>query len=257
MPTISGLPSLFLATAVALFGDPATSPTTVDTTEAVRATEMAADLEAATVEPSLEVISSSPLPAGHRVGSHFGYRISARTGRRTFHAGIDFLAERGTPVYAVRGGVVEAVARNTQHTNFAGYGNAVVIHHAEEGRWSFYAHLNDVNVEAGQVVEPGQLVGHVGNTTNGRFPGMGSHLHFEVRVAAHDGSSPFPGAYRRHNVDPEEWLAELGVRFEHEEHDCAMHAEGELDETAPVLTVRPIDGAPVMVASNAEATATF
>jgi len=57
--------------------------------------------------PYLEVVASSPVPAGIGVGSHYGWRTSTRTGRRTFHAGADFLAERGTPVYAVRGGVVQ------------------------------------------------------------------------------------------------------------------------------------------------------
>ena len=233
MPSLSGLPPMFLTAAVLLCADPVNPPAPADA--APEASDVAVDLETLVAEPSYEVIASSPLPAGHRVGSHFGYRISPRTGRRTFHAGIDFLAERGTPVYAVREGVVQVVATNSGHTNFAGYGNAIVVHHPEQGRWSFYAHLDEVLVEEGQRVEPGQLIGHVGNTTNGRFPGMGSHLHFEVRVARADGSSPFPGAYRRHNVDPEDWLAEMGVRFEHdEEADAhAMHA----DEDAPVLTL--------------------
>ena len=199
--------------------------------------------------PYLEVVASSPVPAGIGVGSHYGWRTSTRTGRRTFHAGADFLAERGTPVYAVRGGVVETVAVETRRTRrFAGYGNAIVVRHEDTGEWSFYAHLDGVAVEEGDVVVPGQPLGLVGSTTNGRFPGMVPHLHFEVREATADGESPFPGPYRRYNLDPEEWLADLGVRYHHDEEaeDCVMHGEGEAP--APVLVVRAAE--PTLVADN-------
>lgn len=261
MPTISGLPSLFLATAVLLCADPVSPPPrSPEAPQAAPEATLASSVEAVLDEPAYEVVASSPLPAGYRVGSHYGYRTSPRTGSRTFHAGIDFLAPRGTPVYAVRGGVVEAVARNVRRTTFAGYGNAIVIRHPDQDRWSFYAHLDDVTVEEGQLVEPGQLIGHVGNTTNGRFPGMGAHLHFEVRRPAPNGESPFPGAYRRYNVDPEDWLAAMGVRFEHDEEEgegCAMHGHGELDEAAPVLTVRPLEDAAPVVVARIDGTATF
>ncbi len=207
MPTVfQGLPPMFLAAAALLH--PSAAP--VELAEAV--VEPAVVEEVVTVEePVLEVVASSPLPASYGMGSHYGYRLSGRTGRRTFHAGIDFGAERGTPVYAVRRGVVETVARDRVRANFTGYGNAIVLHHADDARWSFYAHLDEVLVEQGQRVEAGTLIGRVGNTTNRQFRGMGTHLHFEVRRAQFDGSSPFPGPYRRNNVDPARWLRELGV----------------------------------------------
>ncbi len=177
-----------------------------------------------------EVVASSPLPAGIGVGSHYGERTSTRTGRRTFHAGVDFLSQRGTPVFAVRHGVVEAVAsEDSPSRRWAGYGNAVVVRHEQDGRWSFYAHLDSVEVVPGQVIEPGQKLGCVGNTTNDRFPRMVPHLHMEVRRARSDGSSPFPGGYGRHNVDPEAWLAEMGVTF------TAPDAAGPMEEPALVL----------------------
>jgi len=207
MPTVfQGLPPMFLAAAALL------SPTTAPVEALELVVEPVVVEEVVTAEePALEVVASSPLPASYGMGSDFGYRRSGRTGRRTFHAGIDFGAERGTPVYAVRRGVVETVARERVRANFTGYGNAIVLHHADDARWSFYAHLDEVLVEQGQVVEAGALIGRVGNTTNRQFRGMGTHLHFEVRVAQLDGSSPFPGPYRRNNVDPAAWLAELGV----------------------------------------------
>jgi murein DD-endopeptidase MepM/ murein hydrolase activator NlpD len=41
---------------------------------------------------------------------------------------------------------------------------------------------------------------------------MGPHLHFEVRDAS--SGAPFPGPYRRFNVDPRPWLEARGVRFD-------------------------------------------
>lgn len=240
MMSLYGLPPMFLAASLLLCADPISGGTTEEA-------DLAADLSEVT-SARVEVVASSPVPAGVHVGSHYGYRISTRTHVRTFHAGADFLVPHGTPVFAVRSGVVEAVAHERDRRSaFAGYGNAVVVHHLDTDRWSLYAHLDEVFVQEGQRVDAGAMLGRVGNTTNRRFPGMVSHLHLEVRVARPDGGSPFPGPYRRHNIDPEEWLADLGVRFE-QDPDCVLH-EGEADVPAPMLVVREIDPGPVAVAS--------
>ena len=170
----------------------------------------------------------SPLPDGFMPGSTYGDRASPRTGRRTFHAGIDFLAPRGTPVRAVTDGIVARVTRDeAPNTRFAGYGTAVVIRHPGAGVWTFYAHLDSVDVRAGQTLRAGQPVGTVGNTTNHRFSGMVCHLHFEVRGARTDGRSPFPAPYREFNVDPGVWLHSVGVHFDEAPGDSA-----ELDRPA-------------------------
>lgn len=160
------------------------------------------------------------------------------------HAGIDIgSARRGDePVYAVKGGTVVMVAENTPTSNMMGYGNAVVIRH-DGGRFALYAHLKDgsVVVTPGQRLVGGQRIGIMGNTTNGNFsplPGesvetwqrrarargynsgpMVRHLHFELRQARPDGSSPFPGPYPRSpdqaqfNLDPMPWFNEQGLIF--------------------------------------------
>lgn len=153
-----------------------------------------------------------PIRSTSRLTSPFGVRASRRTGRPTFHAGIDLLASTGEPVYAVAPGTVRVVGSDAQRgrgvrTN--GYGNVVGLEHAADGFWSVYAHLSRVLVAEGQRVEAGALLGYAGATSNGKFRGMGSHLHFEIRRAA--GRSPFPGPYRRYNVDPEAWLRERGI----------------------------------------------
>lgn len=156
---------------------------------------------------------SPPVRPSSRLTSPFGVRASRRTGRPTFHAGIDLLGSTGEPVYAVAPGTVRVVGSDAQRgrgvrTN--GYGNVVGLEHAADGFWSVYAHLSRVVVSEGQRVEAGALVGYVGSTSNGKFPGMGAHLHFEIRRPA-GGRTPFPGPYRRFNVDPEAWLRERGI----------------------------------------------
>ncbi len=92
------------------------------------------------------------------------------------HRGIDLVADAGTPVYAAQDGAVTVA-----EYSYA-YGNWVVIDHgaaADGRRWTtVYAHLDDLTVQAGQVVKAGDLIGHVGSTGNS----TGNHLHFEVMM---------------------------------------------------------------------------
>jgi len=149
-------------------------------------------------------------PGRSRLTSGYGWRTSRRSGRRTFHAGSDFLGRRGDPVFAVAQGTVVKLGLDEDRANrMGGYGNLVAVDHGD-GWWSVYAHLSAIAVQLGQHVEPGQKLGEVGNTSNGRFRGMGSHLHFEIRDAS--GAAPLPGPYRRFNTDPAAWLAERGIR---------------------------------------------
>jgi murein DD-endopeptidase MepM/ murein hydrolase activator NlpD len=91
----------------------------------------------------------------------------------TPHKGIDFAATKGTPVHAVAGGTIVAAGHLAE--NDGRYGNAVIIDHGAQR--SLYAHLNSVNVKAGQQVQAGQLIGAVGQTGFATGP----HLHLEVR----------------------------------------------------------------------------
>lgn len=151
----------------------------------------------------------SPTVLG-RVGSGYGERVSSRTGNRTFHAGWDFVAPRGTPIYAAAGGVVDLFAHERPGGAMRGYGNAVVVRH-DDGTWALYAHLSRADVAQGDPITEGQQIGLAGNTTNGQFPRMPPHLHFEIRHAKPDGSSPFPGGYGTFNLDPKDWFARKGM----------------------------------------------
>jgi beta-lactamase regulating signal transducer with metallopeptidase domain len=88
------------------------------------------------------------------------------------HLALDIAAKSGTPVAAAAAGVVTVAGWDNVH----GYGNMVVIDHGG-GLSTFYSHLTDYQVEVGNRVTAGQVIGRVGST--GRA--TGPHLHFEVR----------------------------------------------------------------------------
>lgn len=96
-----------------------------------------------------------------------------RSGGRK-HQGLDLSAEVGTPVLAVRAGIVAAAKQNS------GMGKYVIIKHAAD-IITVYGHLSKISVAKGQVIRQGQVIGRVGKTGNANFRGIQPHLHFEVR----------------------------------------------------------------------------
>ena len=118
-----------------------------------------------------------PLPIPTAITSLFGWRIHPITGDRRFHAGTDFGAGMGTPVIAAYSGNV-AVS-----DLMGGYGLTVVLDHQKFGQQTLYAHLSEIFVQPGQVVEQGAVIGRVGSTGNS----TGAHLHFEVRQLTNQG----------------------------------------------------------------------
>ena len=110
------------------------------------------------------------LPVGGQQTSSFGVRMHPIDHTEQLHNGIDIAAPTGTPVQAAAAGQV--VFSGTQ----AGYGNVVVIQHAE-GYATLYAHNTANLVSVGTPVSQGQPIATVGST--GRS--TGPHLHFEVR----------------------------------------------------------------------------
>ena len=103
--------------------------------------------------------------------SNFGWRIDPFTGQKSFHEGIDFPADRGTPILAAASGKVIAAEMHPQ------YGKMVEIDHGN-GLISVYAHASSLLVKEGDLVVRGQPIATVGTT--GRS--TGPHLHFEVRL---------------------------------------------------------------------------
>jgi len=114
--------------------------------------------------------SLSPIEDGW-FSSNFGWRIDPFTGQKSFHEGIDFPAETGTPVIAAASGKVVLAEVHPA------YGKMIEIDHGN-GLVSRYAHNSALFVKEGDFVVRGQRIGTVGSS--GRS--TGPHLHFEVRL---------------------------------------------------------------------------
>lgn len=105
----------------------------------------------------------------YAITSSFGMRFHPVLGYSRLHAGIDIGVPIGTPVYALKDGVVIAAQ------SMSGYGNVVMINHGDIT--SVYGHNSSLAVSPGQVVKGGQLISYSGNTG----VSSGPHLHFEIR----------------------------------------------------------------------------
>jgi LysM repeat protein len=86
------------------------------------------------------------------------------------HHGLDIRAKLGDPIYATDSGVIVYAGPNS-----FGYGNLIVVDHGN-GWQSVYGHLSQWNVDCGQSVFQGNLIGLAGSTGNSSGP----HLHFEI-----------------------------------------------------------------------------
>lgn len=112
-----------------------------------------------------------PVKSAFRYTSGFGVRSDPFTGGSRMHAGTDFAAPSGTPIYATADGIV------THAGWLSGFGRLVKIKH-EFGIETLYAHQSQIRVKVGQRVSRGERIGDMGSS--GRS--TGTHLHYEVRV---------------------------------------------------------------------------
>lgn len=103
------------------------------------------------------------------VNSPYGTRFHPVLKRYIMHAGVDLKA-RYIPFRAAQKGTVIYSGYKS------GYGKIIMIQH-EGGYETRYAHLQNMNVSKGDVVQQGQIIGLTGNS--GRS--TGPHLHYEVR----------------------------------------------------------------------------
>ncbi|MFK8079206.1 MAG: M23 family metallopeptidase [Granulosicoccus sp.] len=115
-------------------------------------------------------LSGSPVVRA-QITSRFGYRIDPRSGRRSFHSGVDFGGKNGSKVFALADGVVTYSGKN------GGYGNLIELEHPD-GFSTRYAH-NEANLVAvGSRVNKGQIIATMGSTGKS----TGTHVHIEVRA---------------------------------------------------------------------------
>jgi len=132
----------------------------------------------------------APVP-GAVVGAHFGeYGSWSR-----YHTGLDFRASYGTPIRAVKAGVVLYAGNSGDWA-----GNHIAIKHAD-GMTTMSSHMSSMAVRAGETVRAGQVIGYVGQT--GRA--FGAHLHFELYPAG----VKYGDVYKA--INPQPWLARNGI----------------------------------------------
>ncbi len=129
------------------------------------------------------------VPVNAPVSSEFGMRFHPIWQQWILHAGIDFAADCGSPVYAAAGG--DVIMATPEYAS-GGYGNRLVIDHGLQGGGvdltTTYNHLTSFVVTSGNVAR-GQLGAYSGTTGTS----TGCHLHFETRQ---DGTP----------VNPRQWL---------------------------------------------------
>lgn len=131
-------------------------------------------------------------PAGRPVksgwlSSGYGLRRDPFNGRRERHYGYDFAGRKGSDVVAVAAGVV------TWASERYGYGKLVEVNHGA-GYKTRYGHLQSIDVEVGETVSGGELVGRIGSTGHSTGP----HVHFEV---LQNGEAIDPGRFVRASRD--------------------------------------------------------
>ena len=112
------------------------------------------------------------------ITSYFGWRIHPISGEYKFHAGLDLGYDYGTPIPALFDGVVVMSGDYGD-----GYGNQVLIYHAEIDSYTRYAHMMETTVCAGEALLAGTVIGYVGSTGNSTGP----HLHLEYIIRSTDG----------------------------------------------------------------------
>lgn len=112
-----------------------------------------------------------PIPGGG-VSAQVGPRTHPVYSYKSCHTGIDIRGATGTPVRAAHSGTV------INNSSGGAYGNATLISGAG-GLTTFYAHLSRIDVNEGERVKEGEVIGAVGAT--GWV--TGPHLHFEVHLS--------------------------------------------------------------------------
>lgn len=151
-------------------------------------------------DPEIDFPLAIPLTPPARMTIDPVDRFSEAQSNVLIQYGVDFVNSQGTPVLAAAEGTVRYAGLD-QEGVFSPFpefhGQMVVLEHHlpgfSEPVFTIYSHLSEINIEAGQPVLRGEVIGAVGSTGQT----TGSELHFEVRY----------GENHTHNArNPELWL---------------------------------------------------
>jgi len=138
--------------------------------------------------PSIQPIPNKNLK---RLASGYGTRMHPILKVKRMHAGCDFSAPQGTPIYATGNGKISKARR------MGDAGNTIIIEHGF-GYKTKYFHMSGFTVKAGQTVKRGDVIGYVGNTGLSAAP----HCHYEVWK---DNKHINPVNFFYMDVSDEEW----------------------------------------------------
>ena len=131
-----------------------------------------------------------PLKSYSRISSEYGWRKNPVTGVNKLHAGTDYAAPGGTPIYAAASGYVQVAGWSS-----GGYGNYVIIYHgkmSDGNQYStLYGHMRSVATSAGKYLQQGEIIGYVGTTGNS----TGNRLHLEVWKGGSKANAVNPRGY--------------------------------------------------------------
>ncbi|WP_319942125.1 M23 family metallopeptidase [Portibacter marinus] len=142
--------------------------------------------------PSIKPVRADHLKRNILKLSGYGYRIHPIHNVKKFHKGIDFTAPKGTAIISSGDGKVIRVEEKKR-----GYGKNIIIDHGY-GYTTLYGHLSEIDVEVGEKVTRGQVIGKIGSTGTSTAP----HLHYEVRI---NGNAVNPIDYCMDGLTPEEY----------------------------------------------------
>jgi len=117
-------------------------------------------------------------PVNAPLTSPYGIRFDGL--RPDIHKGVDIAVPVGTPVSAMKGGIVEFAGE------MRGYGSVIILRHNPSLR-TVYGHLSSISVKQGDHVKTRQLIALSGASGNASGP----HLHFEVERWGRD-EDPVP-----------------------------------------------------------------
>jgi murein DD-endopeptidase MepM/ murein hydrolase activator NlpD len=232
-------------------GEPATATEAILTPTALTATPENESTPVATASPTFVIVKDTPtaferLDCGEvfcqvewqgflsrPISQDFRNTIdptypyaSTKDGTLDVHIGVEFVNSSGTPVIAGAKGEVVFAGQDDQvllgpYPGF--YGNVVILRHPglydDQDVFNIYGHLSVIDVEEGEFVATGDVLGKVGATGYA----IGSHLHFEVRLGQNDAA---------HTVNPVLWFSPLN-----------SEDEGNRAALAGVITSR--DGTPL------------
>jgi len=129
-----------------------------------------------------KLIDQQWLVGGYLENRQGMYTSEIFNNQRYIHLGIDIWASAGTPVYAIRDGIIFGVKDNRNELD---YGPTVITRHEVSGViiWCLYGHLSrgsTAELKAGKEIKRGDKLALLGSTAeNG---GWLPHLHFQVSL---------------------------------------------------------------------------